>query len=213
MKFVMSYSCGKDSTLALQKIISAGHECVGLLVMVNENMGRSYFHGADEELMRKFSDSLGYPLILCPSDGYDYHTKFEEGLLQAKELGAEMVGFGDIDLEDNKRWGIERCENADLSYIYPLWQKDREEVLREIIDSGYVCRIKSVDKSKLPSSFLGKILNHALMDEMKNLGIDACGENGEYHTIVTDGPVFKKSLDVTIGQIIDFGSHAAIDIG
>ncbi|MBR6800630.1 MAG: diphthine--ammonia ligase [Eubacteriaceae bacterium] len=213
MKFVMSYSCGKDSTLALEKITAAGHECVGLLVMVNDNMKRSYFHGADEELMRKFSDALGYPLILCPSDGYDYHTKFEEGLSKAKELGAEMVGFGDIDLEDNKKWGVERCENAGLTYIYPLWQKDREDVLREIIDSGYVCMIKSVDKSKLPASFLGKALNHTLMDEMKLLGIDACGENGEYHTIVTDGPVFKKPLDVTIGEIIDFGSHAAIDIG
>lgn len=212
MKFVMSYSCGKDSTLALQKIIDMGHECVALLVMVNESAGRSYFHGADYSLMEKFSDSLGIPLIACPSDGYDYHIKFEEGLLKAKELGAEMVGFGDIDLEDNKRWGVERCENAGLSYIYPLWQREREDILREIIDSGYECIIKSVDKNALDTSFLGRKLSHELIDEMKDLGIDACGENGEYHTIVVNGPVFKTPVDVTVGDIIDFGSHAAIII-
>ena len=212
MKFVMSYSCGKDSTLALQKCIDSGNECVGLLVMVNESAGRSYFHGADHVLMEKFAVSLGFPLILCNSDGYDYHLKFEEGLARAKDLGAEAVCFGDIDLEGNRQWGVDRCENAGLGYFYPLWQREREDILAEIIDSGYECIIKSVDKSKLGTEFLGKKLTHALIEEMRNAGIDACGENGEYHTIVINGPVFKTPLDVIVGDIIDFGSHAAVVI-
>ncbi|MBE6039118.1 MAG: diphthine--ammonia ligase [Anaerofustis stercorihominis] len=212
MKFVMSYSCGKDSTLALQKLTDMGNECIALLVMVNENAGRSYFHGADYELMEKFSAALDIPLIVCPSDGYDYHIKFEEGLKKAKDLGAEAVGFGDIDLEGNRQWGVDRCENAGLGYFYPLWQRDREDVLSEIIDAGYECIIKSVDKSKLGTEFLGRKLTHSLIEEMKNTGIDACGENGEYHTIVVNGPVFRMPLDVKVGDIIDFGSHAAVVI-
>ena len=99
MKFVMSYSCGKDSTLALHKLIKAGHEPVGLLVMVNKDMDRSWFHGADHRLLEKFSKALEIPLLLCPSGGDEYHLEFEKGLKRAMELGAEMAGFGDIDIK------------------------------------------------------------------------------------------------------------------
>ena len=104
MKFVMSYSCGKDSTLALHKMIEMGHEPVALLVMVNIDAGRSYFHGADEKLLDEFSEALGIPMILCPAKGEEYHLKFEAGLMEARKLGAEAACFGDIDIEGNRKW-------------------------------------------------------------------------------------------------------------
>lgn len=87
MKFAMSYSCGKDSTIALHKMIAAGHKPVALVVMVNNEVNRSYFHGADEQMLQNYAKALDLPMILCPTDGSDYHLALEKGLDQAKKMG------------------------------------------------------------------------------------------------------------------------------
>lgn len=104
MKFVMSYSCGKDSTLALHKMVEQGHTPVALLVMFNQDQERSWFHGVDRPLLEQIAASLELPLLLCPSSGEEYHLAFEEGLRRAMEMGAEACVFGDIDIEDNAAW-------------------------------------------------------------------------------------------------------------
>lgn len=212
MKFVMSYSCGKDSTLALHKLIEAGNEPVGLLIMVNEEMSRSWFHGADYKMLDKFSKALDIPLILCPCKGEEYHAAFEKGLQKAKEAGAQMAGFGDIDIENNRKWCEERCEAVGIKAEFPLWQQGREHIVREIIDKGYCCIVKSIHNKLLPKEILGKALGKEVADIMKKQGIDVCGENGEYHTIAVDGPVFKHKLDYQLGDILDFGDRSVIDI-
>lgn len=212
MKFVMSYSCGKDSTLALSKLIEAGHEPVGLLVMVNEEMDRSWFHGADYKLLDKFSAALGIPLILCPSKGEAYHLAFEAGLEKAKKLGAEMAGFGDIDIEGNRRWSGERCGNVGILSAFPLWQRERREITREIVEKGYVCLIKSIDNELLPKEILGRPLSAEICRLIEERGADVCGENGEYHTTCVDGPVFKQPVACTIGKVLDFGSRSVVEI-
>ena len=136
MKFVLSYSCGKDSTLALHKMLEQGHEPVGLLVMVNQEAGRSWFHGVDPELLEEISRSLGIPLIPCLSTGEEYHLVMEEGLRRAKELGAQAAVFGDIDIEEHAQWCRGRCEAAGLKGVFPLWQRDRKENAREILALG-----------------------------------------------------------------------------
>lgn len=212
MKFVMSYSCGKDSTLALHKLIKGGHEPVGLLVMVNQDMDRSWFHGADYELLDKFSDALEIPLILCPSSGEAYHLEFEKGLKRAIELGAEMAGFGDIDIENNRRWSEDRCHAAGIKAEFPLWQQGREKIVQEILSKDYCCIIKSINNRLLPKEILGKPLDAKIAERMASSGIDLCGENGEYHTIAVDGPIFKHKLDIQTGEILDFGDRSVIAI-
>ena len=212
MKFVMSYSCGKDSTLALHKLIEAGNEPVGLLIMVNEELDRSWFHGADHKLLNKFSEALGIPLILCPSKGEEYHLAFENGLAEARNLGAEMAGFGDIDIENNRKWCEDRCGNAGVKAVFPLWQQGREAVVQEILDKGFCCIIKSVNHQLLPKELLGRPLSAETAEIMAHHGIDMCGENGEYHTIAVDGPVFKQKVPYELGAIMDFDSRSVIDI-
>ena len=207
-----SYSCGKDSTLALYKLIEAGNEPVGLLVMVNEELDRSWFHGADYKLLDKFSKALDIPLILCPSKGEEYHIAFEKGLAEAKKRGAEIAGFGDIDIENNRQWCEARCENAGIKAEFPLWQQGRSAVVKEIIDKGFCCIIKSVNNQLLPKELLGKALSDETAEVMAAHGIDLCGENGEYHTIAVDGPVFKQKLEFDLGEIMDFGSRSVIEI-
>lgn len=212
MKFVMSYSCGKDSTLALHKMIEQGNQPVALLVMVNEEAGRSYFHGADGALLEEFSRAMELPLILCPTKGDIYHLEFEKGLKKAKEMGAETVCFGDIDIEGNRAWGEERCKKVGLSWEYPLWHFDREEAVNQMMAAGYKCIVKAINNQMLPKEILGKEINPQTVAIMKEAGIDVCGENGEYHSIAVDGPTFKRPLRYKTGRILDFGNHSVIEI-
>lgn len=212
MRFAMSYSCGKDSTLALHKMIGEGHVPVCLVIMVNKKENRSYFHGANMEMLRKYEAALGLPVILCPSDGADYHTAFEEGLRRAKAMGAEAAAFGDIDIEGNRRWEEERCENTGLTPFFPLWQCGREDNVRQVIRLGYRCVIKSLNHTLLPESLLGQYIDEDSIQVMEEAGIDICGENGEYHTLTVDGPIFRAPLDVTIGRILRFGNYSVVDI-
>lgn len=211
-KFVMSYSCGKDSTLALHKAIAAGGIPMALLVMFNPDSGRSFFHGANKEMLKRYSAALQIPLLCVPSSGAEYHLAMESALRKSKQLGAEFACFGDIDIEEHRLWGEERCKSAGLSAVYPLWHADRTENVREIINLGYKCVIKSIDNTKLPKSLLGKVIDERVLEEMSRCGIDVCGENGEYHTLTVDGPIFRSPVAYKTGNILDFGEHSLIEI-
>lgn len=212
MKFVMSYSCGKDSTLALHHMIEQGHEPIALLTMVNENVDRSFFHGADYKMLQAYSDALRIPLLLTYAKGENYHLAMEESLRKASQMGAEAACFGDIDIEANRQWAEDRCNNADLEAVFPLWHRNRAENVYELIELGYKCLIKSVNTSLLPKSLLGKYIDLQSVEEMKTCGIDICGENGEYHTLVVDGPVFHTALPFKTGELLDFGDFSIIDV-
>ena len=212
MKFAMSYSCGKDSTLALHKMLEQGHEPVCLVVMVNEEVGRSYFHGADSTMLERYAKALSLPMITCPAVEETYQTAFEMGLSKSKAMGAEAVCFGDIDIEQNRQWEEERCKAVGLLPCFPLWQRTREEIVYELIRLGYKCLIKSVNRRVLPMELLGTFLDEASISVMKSAGIDICGENGEYHTLAVDGPVFREPLVFQIGDNIKTGDYAVADI-
>lgn len=212
MKFAMSYSCGKDSTLALHKMIAQGHVPAALVVMVNEAEERSYFHGADCAMLEQYSRALDIPMILCPAKGETYAAAFEEGLAKAKRLGAEAACFGDIDIEQNRQWEADRCGAVGLIPHFPLWQNGRENNVDKLIALGYRCLIKSVNTTVLPSSLLGKCLDADAVSIMKHAGIDICGENGEYHTLAIDGPIFRQPLRFSTGEILQFGDYAIIDV-
>ena len=212
MNFVMSYSCGKDSTLALHKMMEWGHKPVALLVMVNEKVDRSFFHGADYAMLEAYSKCLKLPLLLTPADGEKYHLAMEDSLRKAKTLGAEAACFGDIDIEGNRKWEEERCANAKLEAVFPLWHRNREENVYELVNLGYQCLIKSINNTLLPKSILGKCIDRESIEVMQNSDIDICGENGEYHTLVVDGPIFKQPLPYMTGELLDFGDFSVIDV-
>ena len=212
MRFVMSYSCGKDSTLALHKMMEQGHTPACLLVMVRQDAGRSYFNGADPAMLRQYEEALGLPMVLCPSDGADYAAALEAGLQRAKALGAEGAAFGDIDLEGSRAWEEERCRAAGLTPFFPLWQRGREDNVRELIRLGYRCLIKSVNNTQLPESLLGRYIDPETTAVMARAGADVCGENGEYHTLAVDGPIFQAPLRFRTGGILRFGDYSVVDV-
>ena len=210
--FVMSYSFGKDSTLALHKMISAGHKPVALLVMVNKELERSFFHGIDHTMMNVVSKSLGIPLLLCTSQGEDYNLVMEDGLRQAKALGAEVAVFGDIDISDHKTWCTERCENVGMEPTFPLWHMERRAAVEGFLDAGYTALIKSINNTMLPKELLGTPLSTDHFPLFAEKGVDFCGENGEYHTFAVAGPLFHTPIDYILGDLLDFGVTSVIDI-
>lgn len=212
MKFAMVYSCGKDSTLALHKMVEQGHEPVCLVVMVNREAGRAYFHGADRAMLDRYSQALGLPLLTCPAGPEDYHLALEDGLKRAKEMGATAAAFGDIDIDGSRQWEEARCKAAGLIPCFPLWQRDREQNVYELMELGYRCIIKSVDTSLLPLDLLGKFIAPDTVAVMRSAGIDICGENGEYHTLAVEGPVFRSAVPYRLGRILELEPHAVIDI-
>ena len=212
MKFAMSYSCGKDSTLALHKMLEQGHQPVCLVTMLNRAAGRSYFHGADQAMLKRYEQALGLPLILCPADSASYPQALEQGLAQAKALGAEGACFGDIDIQQNRQWEQDRCQAAGLVPCFPLWQQGREALVHELLDLGYQCLIKSVNRRLLPAALAGRLLDEETIQVMKKAGVDICGENGEYHTLAINGPIFRQPLRFQVGEILAIGDYAVADI-
>ena len=212
MNFAISYSGGKDSALALYRMIKQGHKPIALVTTVNIEHDRSWFHGIQDELLQSISSSLQIPLIICKCTPNDYAQLYENSLEKARLMGADSCVFGDIDIRGHREWNEERCQMAGLKCVLPLWQQDRETLVRETIASGFKAIIKIVDSRKLGDSFLGQTLTVSLIEEIKSAGVDVCGENGEYHTFVYDGPVFKSPVAFKTGKLIDFGGHKAIEI-
>ena len=208
----MAYSCGKDSTLALHHMIAQGNDPVALITMVNEAEERSFFHGADLQMLQAYSKALNIPILITPATGDTYHLEMEKSLRKAVSLGAEIACFGDIDLEGNRAWGEEQCKNAGIQAVFPLWQKNRTENVYELIGLGYQCLIKSINHTLLPREVLGRILDAETIDLMKRCGIDVCGENGEYHTLVVDGPIFCNPLTYKTGEILNFNDFSVIEV-
>lgn len=195
-RFVLSYSGGKDCMLALYRKIQEGCIPVALLTTVKKSVEETWTHGLSYDLLEQVSKSLELPIIYAECEASEYEDKFEEKLKVAKEMGATSVVYGDIDIQPHKQWGIDRATNAGLNYEFPLWQEDREKLVHEVIDNGFKAIIKKVNLDCMSGDFLGKTLTKELIEKIKDTGSDACGENGEYHTFVVDGPIFNYKIEV-----------------
>lgn len=188
----MSYSGGKDCMLAMYKNKRRLYTC-SIDYYYKKDSADSWTHSINKRLLEEASKSLNIPIIYVECDISEYETEFEKKLLVAKEMGATTVVYGDIDIELHKKWDIDRATNAGLDYELPLWNGDREALVHEFIDSGFKAVIKKVNLENMSENFLGKVLDKELVEEIKETGSDACGENGEYHTFVVDIQ-FSRSL-------------------
>jgi len=190
-KFVVSYSCGKDSTLALNRVLNEGFVPCAILVTINKKTKKSWSHEMPRNILDQVSKSLQIPLIISECEGNDYADAFEKALSNSKSMGAEACVFGDIDIEEHRNWCTERCNNVGLEAVFPLWKGDREQIAMEFIEAGFKAVIKTVDLNRVGESILGRPFTKEIIEEIKRFGADPCGENGEYHTFVFDGPIFK----------------------
>ena len=211
-KFVASYSGGKDSIFAIYKAMRSGLSPLELITTYNTDANRSWFHGLTENIIQQVSNSLALPVRLIKTSGEQYEENFEKALANAKSRGAEACIFGDIDIAGHIEWCTARCENTGLIPYFPLLKEDRKKVVCDFIDAGFSAVITIVDTSRLSKDFAGQILSREVADAIEKSGADICGENGEYHTFVFDGPIFQNKIELNVGDKFEKDKYFILNI-
>lgn len=211
-KFVASYSGGKDSVLALYRAIKQGMKPICLIITYNIDQNRSWFHGIPQEILDEVSKSLNIPIKLIKTTGKEYAENFKKELRIQKEMGAEVCVFGDIDIEGHLEWGTNICKESGLEPYFPLWQESRKDLVNEFISSGFTANITCVDTDRLSDKHLGMTLSKDTILSIEKDGADVCGENGEYHSFVSDGPIFSKPIEFHYGEKIVRDHYAILPI-
>jgi diphthine-ammonia ligase len=192
-----SWSGGKDSALALQLAVEQRAQIGALLTMLDESGERSRSHGLPRAVLAAQAAALGVPLVTRAAAWSDHTRTFAAALDELARLRCSCCVFGDVDTEAHRTWCELVCASAGLSATHPLWQRDRRELVKEIINRGWDARIVVVRESVLDRSFLGRRLDWDVVERLDARGVDLCGENGEFHTVVTDGPLFARPLEIS----------------
>jgi uncharacterized protein (TIGR00290 family) len=196
-KALCSSSGGKDSLLALWHAARLHLRPATLLTMFDETGLRSRSHGVPRLLVEHQARSMGLDLV-APSAGWnDYEQVFTRALMDLKSSGHQVAVFGDIDLEPHREWEARVCQAAGLDHCLPLWQRNRLELARESIALGFQAVVVCVDSRYLADDFCGRIFDEAFIADLP-AGVDACGENGEFHTFVFDGPLFAQRVEFRV---------------
>ncbi|MBO3699685.1 diphthine--ammonia ligase [Roseivirga sp. E12] len=205
-KAVFNWSGGKDSALALYHILNSSEfEVKQLLTSVNTHTNRISMHGVRLDMLERQAEAVGLPLNLlelpkAPSMA-EYDQLMRSKLEGVLESGIEYSVFGDIFLEDLKKYREERLSEVGLKAIFPLWKRNTKELIGEFLSLGFRTIVVAVDGSKLDKSFVGRELTDDFVADLPQ-GIDPCGENGEFHTFVFDGPIFKQPIDFKRGEVV-----------
>lgn len=211
-KFVASFSGGKDSTLALYKAMQVG-EAVGLIVMLEEEGQRSRSHGMPPELIQAQAESIGLPVYTAATSWTDYEKNFMLLLAKARSEGAEVLVSGDLDVPAHGCWHDRVTQNAGLQLGMPLWEMDHLKAVQEFINLGFVTMLVTVNLSLgMREDDLGRVLTREYVEELLARGIDPCGEGGEFHTTVIDGPIFRHPIPVRKGEIVRNGEYAFLPL-
>lgn len=213
-KAFVSWSGGKETSLVCYKATQNKNLKVKyLLNMISEDGRRSRSHGLDSALLRTQSDALGIPIIQGKTTWEGYEKVFKRSVSELKKEGIEIGIFGDIDLREHKDW-IERvCREVGIKPLLPLWEEDREELLKEFIQVGFKAIVVATKADSLGKEWLGRRIDEEFIKDLKKLNdVDLCGEKGEYHTFVTDGPLFKKRVKILETKKIRRNEHWFLDI-
>jgi uncharacterized protein (TIGR00290 family) len=206
---VMSWSGGKDSAMALHELLrTADYEVVELMATVSEEYRRVSHHGVREALLDEQAAAIGIPLLKvylpsgdsggCTNDVYE--AIMSRAMADYKAKGVQTVAFGDLFLADLRAWRETNLAKAGMCGIFPIWKRDTTAIAHEVIRLGYKAYLSCVEANVGPK-LVGRLYDEELLRELP-LEIDPCGENGEFHSFVFDGPIFKRPVLLKVGEIV-----------
>ena len=215
-KACVSWSSGKDSAFALWEARRAGQlDIACVLTTVNEAFSRVAMHGVRDALLDRQVAALGIPCIKvpipnpCPNEVYE--ARMHEATARLKADGITHMIFGDLFLEDIRAYREARLGEAGMTGVYPLWGRDTAVLARDMVASGLVAHLTCIDPRKLDPSFAGRRFDASLLADLPS-GIDPCGENGEFHTVVTGGPMFTAPVAVSMGEVVERDGFVFADV-
>jgi uncharacterized protein (TIGR00290 family) len=215
-KALIAWSSGKDSAWALHEIRRSGvYDIVGALTTITESFNRVSMHGVRRELLDAQLAAAGLSPILvpipnpCPNEVYE--ARMAAALADARASGVTHVIFGDLFLDDVRRYREQKLAGTGIVPIFPLWLRPTSTLAREMIGAGVETYLACVDLKKLPKAFAGRKFDRALLADLPP-GADPCGENGEFHSCVVAGPMFARKIAVKIGDIVERDGFAFADL-
>ncbi|RZG87933.1 diphthine--ammonia ligase [Acinetobacter venetianus] len=209
---IVSFSGGKDSSLALYHALQSG-TVIGLIVMLEEQGQRSRSHAMPLDIIQAQADAIGLPVFMTSSSWADYEDKFIDLMNQAKQQGAEVLVTGDLDMPQHGCWHDRVTQQVNLKLGMPLWLRPHREVVEEFINLGFRSVVVTVNlKLGMKVEDLGKILTLEYIQELESRNIDPCGEGGEFHTTVIDGPIFNKAIPIRQCNIVYHEEYAFLPL-
>jgi len=202
---VFCWSGGKDSSYALHKLQESGqYDIRYLLSTFNGNLHRLSMHGIREELIEKQAEMIGIPLLkvyVYESNNDEYEQQMNATLTRLKAEGIDTAAYGDIFLEDLRIYREEKMQSIGMHCLFPLWKIDTTEMVRDFIAKGFKTYTCCVNDGYLDKSFCGRLIDASFLKHLP-ANVDPCGENGEFHSFCTDGPIFKKPIDIQLGDFV-----------
>jgi diphthine-ammonia ligase len=210
--YAASWSGGKDSCLAYWKAVSQGLKVDYLLNFINTDSTKAMSHGLDSKLIAMQAQAIRLPILQQKVTWETYEAGFKEALEQLKLKSITGLVTGDIYLQEHKDWINRVCGEVGFKALLPLWEIDSPSLLTDFIDAGFKAIIVSVKAKFLGKEWLGRQIDKKLASQLAQLGIDVCGEAGEFHTFVYDGPSFKEPIKIGRTSIISRDDHWTLDI-
>ncbi|GAB3505332.1 diphthine--ammonia ligase [Spirosoma knui] len=203
---IMNWSGGKDSALALFHCLQSGdYNVASLLTTVHDQLDRVSMHGVRTDLLTAQADRIGIPLQMLRLAGdvsmETYNTRMLNAFQTAREQGVTYAIYGDIFLEDLRQYREVQVQRAGLKGVFPIWQRNSTELIHEFVDLGFRAVLVCVNEKQLGAEFLGRELDLDLLKDLPK-SVDPCGENGEYHSFVYDGPIFVQPVPFEKGEIV-----------
>jgi uncharacterized protein (TIGR00290 family) len=214
-RVLLSWSSGKDSAYTLHVLRREGWDVGGLLTTLNEEAGRVAIHGVRRELLEAQAVAAGIPVwtvpLPYPCSNEIYESRMAAALARAAAEGFSHVAFGDLFLEDVRRYREGRLAGTGLTPIFPLWDRPTAALAREMLAAGVRAKVSCVDPRVLDRSFAGREFDEALLDALPQ-GTDPCAEKGEFHTFAYDGPMFSRPISVTAGVVVERDGFVFADL-
>ena len=206
MKTLLAWSSGKDSAFALHVLRQRQDvEVVGLVTTLNETHDRVAMHAVRRSLLEAQAEATGLPLTIvripypCPNEIYE--AAMAHVLAGARAQGIAAMAFGDLFLEEIRRYREQRMKDTGIAPLFPLWQRPTRALAEEMLACGLQARLTCIDPRVLPASFAGRAFDLTLLAELP-VGVDPCGENGEFHTFAWNGPMFRSPVAIRAGEVV-----------
>jgi uncharacterized protein (TIGR00290 family) len=209
--YLASWSGGKDSCFAVYQALVQGYRVSRLVNFISQEYQRVRFHGTEKRMIQLQAQAIGIPVYQKETTPNGYEAEFKEAVRALLPEGIEGMVFGDIYLDEHKEWVERVCAELGIEAVEPLWGKSTESILTGFINAGFEAVVVGAQADKIGEEWLGRRVDRDFMNYLKSNNVDLCGENGEYHTLVLNGPLFKRRLEIIESRTIRRERHWMLD--
>jgi diphthine-ammonia ligase len=211
MSYISSWSGGKDSCLAAYLALGQGYDVSHLLNLISQEFKRVNFHGTEKQLIQLQGQAIGIPVLQQDTTFGNYEKDFKEAVRALLPEGIKGMVFGDIYNDQHLAWVEGVCADLGIEAVEPLWGQSTDDVISQFLDAGFEAVIVAADARLIDQAWLGRRVDRDFIKYLKARGVDPCGESGEYHTVVVNGPLFKQIIEITESRTIRRDDHWFLD--